>query len=217
MNGNFSFDTVQQFDNHIDLSIPTYSNLRDAILRLATSFVAADSVVYDLGCSTGLTLSMLAGLVPDSARLIGIDRAQNLLGCSVDPRIELQRVDLTGPQLVLAPASLILSVFTLQFLPMQERAAIVEKAYNALEPGGAFILAEKTYLHDGFAQDLFTFAYYDSKLKNFTPEEILDKQLALRRIMRPQTEPHIQRELSAFSNVYPFWQYLQFKAWLCIK
>lgn len=217
MSSNFSFDTIKQFDEHIDLSIPTYSNLRDAILRLSTYFVSEHSIVYDLGCSTGLTLSLLSKLVPDSARLIGVDRAQNLLGHSVDPRIELQRVDLTGPQLVFAPACLILSVFTLQFLPVADRAALIEKVYNALEPGGALIIAEKTYIDDGFAQDLFTFAYYDSKLKNFTAEEVLDKQLALRRIMRPQTEPQNLQLVERFAKVYPFWQYLQFKAWLCIK
>jgi tRNA (cmo5U34)-methyltransferase len=215
--GSFSFDTVEQFDDHIDLSIPTYSNLRDAILRMATYFVKSDSIVYDLGCSTGLTLAKLSELVPGSVRLVGIDTSDNLLGKAGSGRVEFQRVDLTSPRLVLAPCDLVLSVFTLQFLPVADRAELVRKVYDALEPGGAFIISEKTYIDDGFIQDVFTFGYYDMKLKNFTAEQILDKQMSLRRIMRPQTEAENLQLLTPFSRVYPFWQYLQFRAWLCIK
>lgn len=217
MNGDFSFDTVQQFDDHIDLSIPTYSNLREAIIRLSTSFVKADSTVYDLGCSTGLLLSMLSDMVPDSARLIGIDVSTNLLNQSADARIERHRIDLTSERFRLTSTDLVFAIFTLQFLPVISRQLLVEKVYDALTPGGAFIIAEKTYIDDGFVQDLYTFGYYDSKLKNFTAEQVLDKQLALRRIMRPQTEPENLKLLASFRKIYPFWQYLQFKAWLCIK
>lgn len=213
----FSFDTVEQFDNHIELSIPTYANLREAILRMATYFVKADSIVYDLGCSTGLTLAKLALSVPDSVRLIGIDNSHNLLGKATDHRVERQRVDLTSDRLVLAPCDLVLSVFTLQFLPVHTRAHLIRKVYDALIPGGAFLVAEKTYIDDGLIQDLYTFGYYDQKLKSFTPQEILDKQLSLRQIMRPQTESENMKLLGEFGKIYPFWQYLQFKAWLCIK
>ncbi|GAB3546395.1 methyltransferase domain-containing protein [Spirosoma fluminis] len=214
---NFSFDTIEHFDDHIDLSIPTYSNLREAILRMATYFVKDDSIVYDLGCSTGLMLARLATSVPASVRLIGIDTSENLLGKACDYRVERQRVDLTSDRLVLAPSSLVLSVFTLQFLPLAARAALIGKVYDALEPGGAFIISEKTHIDDGLIQDLYTFSYYDLKLKNFSPEQVLDKQLSLRRIMRPQTESENLNLLACFSKIHPFWQYLQFKAWLCIK
>ncbi|MVM36068.1 methyltransferase domain-containing protein [Spirosoma sp. HMF4905] len=217
MNGDFSFDTVQQFDDHIDLSIPTYSNLREAILRLSTSFVKTDSTVYDLGCSTGLLLSLLANQVPGSVRLVGIDVSINLLQQSSDLRIERHRMDLASERFRLTPTDLVFSIFTLQFLPVIARQSVVDKVYEALEPGGAFIVAEKTFIDDGLIQDLFTFGYYDMKLKNFTAEEVLDKQLALRRIMRPQTEPENLKLFTRFARIFPFWQYLHFKAWLCIK
>lgn len=216
-NGNFSFETIEAFDNHIDLSIPNYGNLQQAILRIATHYLRDNGRVYDLGCSTGLLLSRLVEMVDEQTELVGIDQAENLLSAAIHERVRLVNVDLTTADFSLLPANLILSVFTLQFLPIESRAALIKKVYDALPVGGAFIVAEKQYINDGYIQDTFTFSYYDMKLKHFSADEILSKQLSLRRIMRPLSEGENRELLSCFSRVVSFWQFLSFKAYLCIK
>lgn len=218
MNTNsFSFDTIAEFDNHIDLSIPNYSNLQNAILRIATHYLRDAGRIYDLGCSTGALLRRLAELSDEQTELIGLDKSDNLLSIETNERVELRNIDLTSDSLTLESANLILSIFTLQFLPIDKRTGLIQKVYDALPVGGAFIVAEKQYLNDGYLQDTFTFSYYDMKLKHFSAEEILSKQLALRRIMRPLSEGENRELLSKFSRVVSFWQFLSFKAYLCIK
>ncbi|GAB3284444.1 carboxy-S-adenosyl-L-methionine synthase CmoA [Larkinella harenae] len=213
----FSFDTITNFDDHIELSIPNYVNLRESVLRVATHFIKENAVVYDLGCSTGVLLAKIRLIAPESATLIGIDRSDNLLGKSLNAGVQLIKDDLTRPDLTLGPSELCLSLFTLQFLPVDARAALIAKVHESLKPGGALIVAEKQFLNDGYIQDLFTFSHYDMKLQHFTAEQILDKQLSLRRIMRPLSEEQNLNLLGRFSSVTPIWQFLQFKAWLCIK
>jgi tRNA (cmo5U34)-methyltransferase len=96
---------------------------------------------------------------------------------------------------------------------------ILRKVYEGLNDGGAFILAEKVYLNDGKTQDIFTFSYYDFKRKSFSPEEILGKQTALRKIMKNNTADELEEMLKkvGFKRVQPFFQALNFVGWLCIK
>lgn len=216
-NEGFSFDTIKDFDRHIDLSIPNYTNLQKAILNIATHYVSDGDTIYDLGCSTGLLLTRIKEGKAKNLTLIGVDQSQNLLGNASTSDIDFYQTDITSEDFVIEKASLVLSIFTLQFLPIHKRADLIAKVYEALPKGGAFIVAEKCYINDGYLQDLFTFSYYDLKLEHFTAKEILDKQFSLRRLMRPLSE-HENRELfSRFERVHSFWQFLQFKAWLCIK
>ncbi|GAB3935325.1 methyltransferase domain-containing protein [Larkinella terrae] len=214
---NFSFDTIQSFDDHIELSIPNYVNLRESVLRVATHFIGENALVYDLGCSTGLLLAKVRLIAPESARLVGIDRSDNLLGKSGSQGVTLINDDLTRADFSLESCELVFCLFTLQFLPLAARKTLIEKVHSALKPGAALIIAEKQYVDNGYIQDLFTFSHYDMKLEHFTAEQILDKQLSLRRIMRPQSEEQNLALLKVFGCVTPIWQFLQFKAWLCIK
>jgi hypothetical protein len=40
--------------------------------------------------------------------------------------------------------SYVTSLFTLQFMPIKDRKTVVQNIYNGLNPGGAFVFAEKT-------------------------------------------------------------------------
>jgi tRNA (cmo5U34)-methyltransferase len=42
-------------------------------------------------------------------------------------------------------ASVVLSVLTLQFTPLEYRTRIVRRVWEALRPGGAFLLVEKVF------------------------------------------------------------------------
>jgi tRNA (cmo5U34)-methyltransferase len=74
-NEKFSFDTIQDFDQHILQSIPNYDILWNMIHSMSSYFVVEDTTIYDLGCSTGKLLKSL----PYENSKVGIDLSINLL------------------------------------------------------------------------------------------------------------------------------------------
>ena len=209
----FSFDTIDDFDHHIDLSIPDYSTLIKHILNISKSFVKSDRIVYDFGASTGKLLELLDKKHKTNTDYIGIDRAVNLT--------EGSKYVINGDinKFVIEDHCLSLLIFTLQFLSIEERESVLWRIYQKLDKGGALIVAEKTIADEGLIQDLLTFAYYDFKRENFTGAQIFSKQEDLRYIMAPLTECE-NYELfrgAGFTRISSFWSSLSFKAWILIK
>jgi len=177
----FSFDTIADFDEHIDQSIPDYSQLAQAIVRISQWFTKPNTAVYDLGCSTGKLLEQ----IPHNGWKIGVDLSTNLLPKSHD-LTDYIREDLRNLTFK-HDTSLVMSIFTLQFIPPTDRLGILEKIYDSLVDGGAFIWAEKVRSETGYWEQIQSFAHYDYKANYFTAEEILAKERDLRRIMWPNT------------------------------
>jgi tRNA (cmo5U34)-methyltransferase len=222
LNGNFSFDTIENFDKHIDLSILGYINLQKTILNISSYFIKPQSNVYDIGCSTGLMLNYLDEKIGDnSVRYFGVDITDNLLGknCPDKANVVFEKENVCSEDFLMKKTSFVISVFTLQFLPVHKRANVLKKIFDSLNQGGAFIISEKTYIGDGQIQDIFTFSYYDYKQESFSPDHILSKQNDLRKIMNPVSQEEIEESLkqAGFKKVCKFWQSLQFNGWLCIK
>lgn len=216
---NFSFDTIKEFDRHIEMSIPNYSELKEYLLKIASYFIKDNCTVIDIGCSTGLLIERLSNDFAN-AKYKGYDISDNLLGKAIEEKrknVEFIHDDVTKCNL--PDANLIFSVYLLQFLPIKERLPLLNKIYNALDPGGALIICEKTYQPQTKAHEILTFSYYDFKLKHFSAEEILKKQFDLRKIMNPLTEEENVKlfKESGFKTIFSFWQSLLFKGWVCIK
>lgn len=222
ISGNFSFDTIRDFDKHIELSIPNYKHIWELINSISTYFIIENSNVYDLGCSTGLGLKLLTLKNKlKNVKYIGYDISENLIteGTRNTNSFLIQKEDITNENITFPNASLILMIFTLQFLPNYKKESILTKIYNSLISGAGFIITEKTIIETGKIQDIFTFSYYDFKENNFTREQILSKQYDLRYIMKNNTETEIIGMLKkvGFRYIETFFQSLQFKGWICIK
>lgn len=215
----FSFDTIESFDKHIALSIPNYNHIHELIDSLAVTFIKPSTNVYDLGCSTGTLIEQLA-FTGKCNKIVGVD----YIGYDNSDNMQrsLERAHWVNADITCATlenASLITSIFTLQFLSIKDRCDLVNRIYKNLNKGGAFIVCEKVYIRDGFMQDLFTFSYYDYKKKSFTEKEILDKQKDLRSIMNPFTEDQnkLMFREAGFSNIETFFSSLMFKGWVLVK
>ena len=205
----FDFNTIENFDDHIDKSVSNYREITDLIKLLSTYFIKDSTFVYDLGCSTGKLIKELS-LDNPGADMIEEKEEEN---------VAFLNKDITSPKLEFYNTNLILSIFTLQFLDIEDRYNLVKKVYNNLNRGGAFIITEKVFLDSGFLQDVFIFTHYDQKLKSFKPKEILSKQRDLRRIMRPLTNSEnidIFKE-AGFTKIETFYQSLNFKGWILVK
>lgn len=60
-NAGWSFENISEdFDSHIQKSIPLYESGHRLICHYSDFFLKRDSMVYDLGCSTGKMLHKIA-------------------------------------------------------------------------------------------------------------------------------------------------------------
>jgi len=223
------------FDDHIDKSIRGYNVLHDDIVELTRYFVEDDTSVIDLGCSTGKTIHAMMQqnhLLAPKAKYIGIEYANGFVDeltareaamreefDDIDNTLEFHIGDIRNYRF--ENASIITSIFTLQFMPPASRREVIKKIYNGLNHGGAFIFAEKTMAEDPRIQEMMTFTYYDYKRKHFTDKDILDKEQTLRNMLKPMTWKELKQTIATagfcFSKIQPFWANHLFVGAIAIK
>jgi tRNA (cmo5U34)-methyltransferase len=211
----FSFDTIQNFDDHISMSIPDYDQLREHVSHFANYLVRQDSLVYDLGCSTGKLLFDIAELT-GKGNYIGVDNCDNVLAQNTRSHelVRLVKDDLVTMDYL--STDLFLSIFTLQFLQGDDRLTVIQKMHDALKPNGSVIVAEKMAYEDKLISSIFSTSYTAFKQKSFSLEEIVNKQEDLKDIMFTLPEAEIIEQFYdvGFTEFIPFWQSLNFKAWI---
>ena len=224
MKNHFKFENYdpQDFKNHIANSIPNYKCMRELIPSIASNFLVENTNIYDIGCSAGdllIELEQTFKNVHDNLSYIGYDKAGNLLPKS-NGVVDFFKRDITDERLTMFNTSLVFSLFTLQFIPLDKRVKVVQKIYDSLDKRGAFIVCEKITAKHGITEDIFTFTNYDMKYENgFTPNDILQKQVDLRGIMFPlnQAENENMFHQAGFRVIEVFFKSLNFIGWVLIK
>lgn len=95
----------------------------------------------------------------------------------------------------------------------------MQKIYDNLEDGGAFITAEKIYSQNAKVQNMFEFLYYDFKKQNFSEKEILDKEQELRHLAKLTTENLLMTQLRSigFRGIQTFWRNHNFIGVIAMK
>ncbi len=224
----FTFATADEgFDNHIEKSVRGYNNLWHDVVGMSKYFVEDFTNVIDLGCSSGKMLKAMIKQnnehVPN-ARYVGIEiesdfadgHTEDLMSSEFN-NLYYQMEDIR--QCDIDNASLVTSLFTLQFMPPKDRAATIWKIYQGLNDGGAFIFSEKGFSCNPKIQDMMTFMYYDYKRQHFTDTEILDKEVQLRHMMKPNTKTELFKmcEDAGFKDMHVFWQNFNFYGVIALK
>ena len=228
----FTFAHRQEgFDEHIDLSISGYNNLLGDIIGFSRYFVEGNTNVVDLGCSTGKTTERMLLHNKDhckDATYVGVEIAEGFFD-NLDERlkkltkkepwaqVEFHKGDVRDYEF--DNCSLVTSIFTLQFMPKKDRETVIERIYDGLNVGGAFIFAEKIYTENAFIQDMLTFNYYDFKCQKFDYDDIMSKEQTLRHMLKPNTWKEIEDMLmgAGFKSVQVFWQNFLFLGAIAIK
>ena len=213
MSKGFDFNSVKDFDNHIDSSISGYSILTNLILNISSYFIKEDKPPIDLGCTSGLLVKKINEKY--NVKSIGYD-ISSVNFCDYENLIES---DISNNQFIVPKTNLAISVFTIQFLDKDTRQKLIDKIYNSLDFGGAFIFCEKEYEEKGIFQDIFQFVNYNNKLNHFTSKEILEKEYQLRFNMRiNESKENIRLlENSGFKKIGVFFKSLLFKGYICVK
>lgn len=215
---------VVGFDDHIAKSIPNLCQFERDCEVLSKRFIQPRSRVVDIGCSTGRLLAGLRdyneGLGRD-VQYLGIDREPQFkqhwdIRAREDLRFEVADVQQFDG---FEGGSLVLSMFTVQFLPERDKLGVLKRIRDGLLPGGALIIAEKILAKTGRIQDALAYPYYDKKLKYFSEKEILDKERRLRGQMTPWYEDELKRNLrrAGFKEVELMWANFPFAAMLALK
>jgi len=215
---------VDKFDEHIRRSIPLCEEGRRYVADLSTFFVSPRSLVYELGVSTGaLAKQVLERNQNKHFRYVGIDIVPEMtvaagLNLQDDPRFIVETADVMdyGFQ----TASLFLSYYTVQFIPPKSRQTLINKVYEKLEWGGAFIMYEKVRGPDARFQDILTQLYAEFKLDNgFSPDEIFNKTKALKGVLEPFSTMGNLGLLSraGFHDVMLVHKFYCFEGYLAIK
>ncbi|MEQ9007070.1 MAG: methyltransferase domain-containing protein, partial [Ekhidna sp.] len=117
-------------------------------------------------------------------------------------------------------ADLIVSYYTLQFVRPKVRQLIINKIYNTLNWGGAFICFEKVRGPDARFQDISNQLYTEFKLNNgYSPENIITKSKSLKGVLEPfSTQGNLDLfRRAGFSDITTIMKYICFEGFLMIK
>lgn len=207
----FNFEEQEDFDKHIDLSIPNYKSLDCIFSYIAKEFSQPESITVDLGCSTGRWLSNLPKI--DNCKYVGIDKAnmktfdgfEHIIGDCEDVLNEFDNV------------GVISSMFFLQFLGSKKRQNTLKAIKKHIDKGSIFLVAEKVFLNDTRLQTLLHRMHIQKKRENFTEKEILDKDNQLSVSMYCKTETELLNELNELGKVTPVWQSYNFLGYVVQK
>lgn len=223
-NGKWEFDAAVSgcFSDMLMRSIPYYPLMRAAIFGVGKSFAQAGTSILDLGCSNGDSLQEFVSI--EGCSFVGVDVSGPMIEearrrFANSPRVQIFECDLrTGfPNGI---NSVILSILTLQFTPIEYRQQIARRAFKSLVPGGAFILVEKILGATAELDDLFVERYLKYKASNgYSQDEIDRKRLSLEGVLVPVTARWNEELLqgAGFRQIDCFWRWMNFAGWVAVK
>jgi tRNA (cmo5U34)-methyltransferase len=225
----FCFDATvaEVFPDMIQRSVPGYQTIVQTIGKLTQKYQQSNSHYYDLGCSLGAaSLAMRRQLSDAGSRIIAIDNSpamvercqRHLQSFRSEVPLEVLLADIRDVEI--KNAAIVVSNFTLQFLPKQHRDALIARIYQGLKPGGIFILSEKIVLDNPQTHDLLIDLHHDFKRANgYSELEISQKRSALENVMLPDTiAEHQQRfQQAGFQSSVVWFQCFNFCSMVAIK
>mgnify|MGYP003113791424 FL=1 len=213
----FDFTQVDKFDKHIDLSIPNLQTLDNIFRSITHEYAQPESIVLDMGCSTGRFLSSLNKT--EGCRYLGIDevdiRKENTDFEFIKGDVEDMFLDKRlnygyDPTNEVGHISVVVSMFFLQFLGQAKRERVLNNLKTLVDSGAVLLIAEKVYLNDSSLQQCIHRLHIQEKRKGFTDEEILDKDLQLSVSMFCKREDELAEELKKIGSVNKVWQSYNF-------
>lgn len=229
----FRFDesVTRVFPDMLKRSIPGYAASIEAIGSLAARYVTAGSRAYDLGCSLGAaTLAMRQGIGVPDCDIIGVDNSPAMIErckqviaeddarSGARTRVQLKLADIREEPI--SNASMVVLNYTLQFLPLDDRADLMQHIFDGMNPGGLLLLSEKVVDEDPQMEELLIDLYHEHKRRNdYSALEISRKRAALEHVLIPETvAQHRDRLLRAgFRSAAVWLRYFNFVSIIAIR
>jgi len=223
----FDKEVTDVFDDMLQRSIPQYNAMRMVTFEVGRKFVQPGTAIIDMGCSRGEALMPFVSTFSDANDFLGLEISEPMIGAASEKfakhphgkRVTIQRADLRH-EFPSVTSSLVLSVLTLQFTPIEYRQRIIRRVFESLTPGGAFVLVEKVLGATSDLDQAFVEIFLTMKERNgYTPGEIDRKRMSLEGVLVPVTarwnEDLLHQE--GFTSVDCFWRHLNFAGWVAVK
>lgn len=224
---NWQFDetVAPGFVDHIRRSVPRYDDGHDIVCQLSDYFCLNDSICYELGCSTGELTAKLAAHNSHKPKIrwIAIDNQPSMLAEAEKRCTDQQNIKFVCESVMdteFGKADFIVAYYTIQFITPRNRQVLIDRIYQALNWGGAFIMFEKVRGPDARFQDIMTNLYFNFKKSNgFSAEEILNKYDSLKSVLEPfSTEGNLGLlQRAGFVDVVTIFKHICFEGFLAIK
>ena len=228
--GGWSFggSVPKNFDTHVSKSVPLYYEGHNLICDLSDFFIKNNSVVYEIGCSTGTLSLKLAEHHKNkkNLKIIGLDIEIDMINEAmakkkVDPNLNSLTFENADALLYdFEKSDLIICYYTIQFTAPAFRQDLINKIYQSLNWGGAFLLFEKVRGADARFQDILSSLYVEFKLRNvYSADDIIAKTQSLKGVMEPfSTQGNLDLlKRAGFSDINTIQKYICFEGFLAIK
>lgn len=222
----FDDNVANVFSDMIRRSVPGYESIVTMLGVFAEKYVTDGSNIYDLGCSLGAsTLSMRTRLKDTPCHMVAVDNSESMVEkCKVNinlasgPDVDVLCDDIR--HINISNTSLVVLNFTLQFLPVDDRAALLKKIVDNMNAGGALVLSEKITFEDKAEAKLNEELHLAFKKANgYSELEIAQKRTAIENVLIPETlSTHLQRlKAAGFSQAQVWFQCMNFVSIIAIK
>lgn len=224
----FKFDqrVVAAFPDMIKRSVPGYESMVAMTGLLAQRYARPGTNCYDLGCSLGASTLSMAAKVPDDCKIIAVDNSSAMLtefaalisGQPEENQTELVEADIR--ELPMENANFVAMNLTLQFVPLEDRAGLIQKIADGMNPGAALLVSEKIEIEDAEMNSAFIDAHHEFKrMKGYSELEIAQKRQAIENVLIPETvQAHQARFKDAGFKTSAVWfQCLNFCSLIALK
>lgn len=219
----FKGNMVAHFQEHILKSIPFYREGHKLVVALSDFFIKDDSICYELGSSLGtLSLSLAEHHKSRKAKFIGIEIEEDMVS-QAKKNCKFRNLTFICDDInayEFEESDFMVAYYTVQFVRPSQRQQLINKIFQALKWGGAFILFEKVRACDARFQDYMTALYEDYKLdQGYTPDEIINKKRSLKGVLEPFSEQANIDMLkrAGFIDILSVMKYISFQGFLAIK
>jgi tRNA (cmo5U34)-methyltransferase len=226
----FSFDerVVEVFPDMIQRSVPGYGSIISMIGVFAAKYAQQDSQCYDLGCSLGAaSLSMRQKITQDNCTIVAVDnspamiaRAQTIFDSDHASTVPVELICADIQAINIENASVVVMNFTLQFIALDKRLALIKRIYQGLKPGGILVLSEKISFDEQSRGRFLNESHHDFKRANgYSDLEISQKRTALENVLIPETLTTHQQRLSdaGFASSDMWFQCFNFMSLVAVK
>ena len=223
----FDADVTDAFDDMLKRSIPQYDVMRAAVFALGCPFVQQNTAIVDVGASRGEAIEPFLKRFGALNHHVMIEISEPMRavlrerfgGYEKSGVVEIRSDDLRA-SFPFVKTSLILSILTLQFVPIEHRQRLVQRMYDSMIAGGALIVVEKVLGATASLDAVFVDGYYDLKRANGYSQEAIDrKRLALEGVLVPVTAAWNEEllKMAGFRQVDCFWRWMNFAGWIAVK